>query len=412
MLLFCNYLTCRLIICGSVELDTGIPYLSIVVTARNDDHGGNLHKRMQLFISGILEQCKSHKLSAELIIVEWNPLSDRESIAKAYKWEPLDSPCQVRIVQVSNDQHRYIANSERLPLFQMIAKNVGIRRARGQYILATNIDILFSNELIAFLAAQKLSPHKFYRIDRYDVPADIPISIPLDKQLVYCQNHILRIFERDGTYSFLDNTFYRIYPRHQWGMVGKIIHAIGVVKRILTSAARRFVTDPSYRAEILRWKTHADKFRSGTYQSQVKELFVYITTPQRERLHTNASGDFTLMSRQNWFALRGYPELPVHAMHLDSLLCYMAFYDGLQEEVFPNPMRIYHIEHESGWTPESNRDRAYDRRLEERGIPRILDEELNHYALQMKRLKRPLLLNPPKWGFADETLVEYVPRPN
>ena len=45
--------------------------------------------------------------------------------------------------------HRRLKYADRLPLFQMIAKNVGIRRAKGQFVLATNIDILFSDELIA-----------------------------------------------------------------------------------------------------------------------------------------------------------------------------------------------------------------------------------------------------------------------
>jgi len=41
-------------------------------------------------------------------------------------------------------------------LYQMIAKNAGIRRARGEYVLATNIDILFSSELACFFAARRL----------------------------------------------------------------------------------------------------------------------------------------------------------------------------------------------------------------------------------------------------------------
>jgi len=35
----------------------------------------------------------------------------------------------------------------------MIAKNVGIRRARGRFVLSTNIDILLSNELVDYIAA-------------------------------------------------------------------------------------------------------------------------------------------------------------------------------------------------------------------------------------------------------------------
>ena len=53
--------------------DRGEVYLSLVATARNDDHGGNLRGRMQAFVSGFLEQCKRFNISSELILVEWNP---------------------------------------------------------------------------------------------------------------------------------------------------------------------------------------------------------------------------------------------------------------------------------------------------------------------------------------------------
>ena len=46
-----------------------------------------------------------------------------------------------------SELHARYPHGDALPLYQMIAKNVGIRRARGQFVLATNIDILFSNEL-------------------------------------------------------------------------------------------------------------------------------------------------------------------------------------------------------------------------------------------------------------------------
>ena len=48
--------------------------------------------------------------------------------------------------------------SERLPLFQMIGKNVGIRRSRAPFVLATNVDIIFSDALFSFLAETKDVP--------------------------------------------------------------------------------------------------------------------------------------------------------------------------------------------------------------------------------------------------------------
>ena len=38
----------------------------------------------------------------------------------------------------------------------MAAKNVGIRRSDGEFILCTNIDIIFSDKMYAFLAKENL----------------------------------------------------------------------------------------------------------------------------------------------------------------------------------------------------------------------------------------------------------------
>jgi hypothetical protein len=83
----------------------------------------------------------------------------------------------------------------------MIAKNVGIRRARGESILATNIDILFSSELVHFIADRRLQPNKMYRMDRWDVLPDVPVDAPPEEQLNYCRSHLIRVNTRDGTLS-------------------------------------------------------------------------------------------------------------------------------------------------------------------------------------------------------------------
>ena len=62
------------------------PYLSVVATARNDDHGGNLLGRMQTFVNALLAQCREHQLAAELILVDWNPPPDRPPLHEALRW--------------------------------------------------------------------------------------------------------------------------------------------------------------------------------------------------------------------------------------------------------------------------------------------------------------------------------------
>jgi hypothetical protein len=176
------------------------PYLSVVVTARNDDHGGNLLGRMQAFVNGWMEQCRRHRLPSELIIVEWNPLPDRPPLADVLVWPDAGGFCDVRIIEVPPEIHQSFRNWQAMPLYQMIGKNVGIRRARGEFVLATNIDILFSDELMRFFAERRLEPGKMYRVNRWDVMADVPVNASVEEQLAYCQSHLIRLNAREGTF--------------------------------------------------------------------------------------------------------------------------------------------------------------------------------------------------------------------
>jgi hypothetical protein len=176
------------------------PYLSVVVTARNDDHGGNLQGRMQAFVNGLLSQCERHRVPAELVMVEWNPPLDRPSLAEALDWSAQNEFCAVRIIEVPPALHQRFRYGHALPLYQMIAKNAGIRRARGEFILATNIDILFSDELFKILAARALETGKMYRADRWDVMAELPAGEPIEQQLAWCNSHLLRVNRREGTF--------------------------------------------------------------------------------------------------------------------------------------------------------------------------------------------------------------------
>src|SRR5262249_47888873 len=106
----------------------------------------------------------------------------------------------IRFIEVPAEVHRAIRNADVIPLFQMIGKNVGIRRARGEFVLATNPDLLFSDNVIAFMASDKLLPDVMYRIDRHDVPAEVPDNVSIDRQLAWCAANVLRIHARRGSF--------------------------------------------------------------------------------------------------------------------------------------------------------------------------------------------------------------------
>jgi len=401
-------------------MENAQPYLSLVVTARNDDHGGNLLGRMQLFVSGWIAQARRHNLPSELIIVEWNPPADRPPLRDALSWPSEFGPCMVRFVQVSRELHGRYEHAERLPLYQMIAKNVGIRRARAPFVLATNIDILFSDELVAFLASRRLEKDRLYRIDRHDAMSDVPSGASLDEQLEYCRTHVLRVNKRDGTLSLMADPKQpsstparrKKPPFHFWRKLQ------GVIDRMADEAPLLTVTTP-----VPRWLKRIARFyvewggisgilRNGLLlKGPVRKKGIMPAAPKFPSLHTNGCGDFTLMARENWFDLRGYPEFDLFSMNIDSVFCYSAHYGGAREEVLPEPMRIYHIEHAtgSGWTPEGQ-DQLF-KRIADKGIGMISYGDVVGWAEQMRRLNCTMIFNHEDWGLAGLDLLETEPRP-
>jgi hypothetical protein len=176
------------------------PYLSVVVTARNDDHGGNLLRRMQTFVNALLAQAKRHEVPIELVVVDWNPPPGKPPLIDALQWPGDLGPVEIRFIDVPSELHAAYRHAEALPLYQMIATNVGIRRARGQFILVTNIDVVFSHELFQFFAQRRLRPRRMYRVDRYDAMEEVPVDASIDEQLRYCEQNLIRINTRQGTF--------------------------------------------------------------------------------------------------------------------------------------------------------------------------------------------------------------------
>lgn len=112
------------------------------------------------------------------------------------------------------------------------------------------------------------------------------------------------------------------------------------------------------------------------------------------------------MAKEDWFRLRGYYDGAIFSFHLDSLLCYAAVHAGIREVTLSDPMRMYHIEHTGGWTPES--DKTMNRNLESKGIPRISNEDMNSTAVQMRIRNQTVIFNKEDWGLSAHRLKEEI----
>jgi len=340
-------------------MDNLNPFLSFVVAARNDNHGGNFLHRVQIFVNVLLSLWAKYDLNAELVIIEWNPPEERPRLKDSVTWPKSLKPGEVRIIEVPKEIHHRLPNHDRMPMFEYIAKNVGIRRARGQYVLATNPDILFNEETIKFFASKNLLENSFYRADRYDVGGDIPLDMSVGRQLRFCARHAFRVNMANGTISTSKLSRFRLY---------------------FSRNLRSFSPDRIVRGILRRIR----KLKAHAPDNKAKEYFPI--------LHTNTSGDFFLMARQYWQEVKGYPELKSNSF-IDGYACFLAAALGLKQVVLKNPLRIYHQEHDR--SAHANRPITNYQQYLEQGNSMLM-------------VRRPKIFNDENWGLGNEPLPEIL----
>ena len=268
------------------------PGLSIIITARNDNYGGNLINRMSAMLTVLSYLTATQRRAAELVIVEYNPPAGMPLLNEELTY-PVSAYLTVRIIVVPERFHRTFANHSRIPLFEYIAKNIGIRRARGNFILSTNQDILFSEAMFLRLTHEAFDPNTFYRANRYDLACrQIDLSPPVPAILEHA---------RKSAYC-------------KWTANGKKL--IGLSPMTLFSLSKDLLFN-----SILFFKG------------------IHLSPP---RLHEFAAGDFLLMHRDAWDDVRGYDEVPL-SNYIDGYILYAAHCRGMQQRVLEEP--IYHMAH-------------------------------------------------------------------
>ena len=253
------------------------PYISVVIVGRNDNYGVGFAERLSNFIEHLDRQIKNYPTLLELILVEWNPLSERSPIKEIL---PKTDNLLVRVLTVDNETHLSVGN--KVPVYEFYAKNAGARRANGEFVLVTNPDILFTDELITELSKRRLRDKEYYRLDRYDFNSEGMSQLPKNQWIDFA----------------IRNTFQANLLRHS------------------------FVLDPVSSIWHLP--------RSLIYDRS---------------LHTNGSGDFILTRKSSLDQIGGLFEDPEEIYHNDSYSIIRLEHYGLTGIVFPTPFCIFHQHH-------------------------------------------------------------------
>jgi hypothetical protein len=253
-----------------------------------------MFKRMQTALSSLITQLERYKIDSEIILVDYNPPPDHSFLKDSLSWPVRTEYCSIRTIVVPPEFHRKFKDSEKIPFYGSLAQNVGIRRARGQFVLATPVDILFTNEIIEFISGKKLEQNKLYRTDRLDVARQAVDIASHEERLNFCRDNITFIHMNRGC-----------------------IPIVRKGKKNLSS--RNLKSTGKFPDSKIMWKLHFN------------------------------GGDFTLMSKDAWNRICGWPEDDVLSVGAEIVLYCMAYLNGIKEDILQPPYSIFHIEHNSRW---------------------------------------------------------------
>lgn len=266
-----------------------------------------------------------------------------------------------------------------VPLFEFPAKNIGIRRARGEFVISTNADLIFSPEIFSFFSKRKLKKTGYYRANRYDFNAieNYDLEKP-GRLLVQIRKNVFAIHLKGWGYQLNGRRSYRAQL-----LFYKIFNRL-----------RLF-----YDLNLLKFDNYCRRkgfFDSHTLYKYGVEVILQNGWHVALSYHTNASGDFMLMHRHHWHKLRGYPENTYLNLHTDAIFTIAAAVKGLKENVVPWP--IFHQDH--------GRVLEYDDKKNQDA--RDMLEKLVNDGNKMEKEKKPIIYNDENWGWGSDEFDEEI----
>ena len=261
-----------------------------------------------------------------------------------------------------------------MPMLQMIAKNVGIRRASAEAVLATNIDVLLTDELFS-ASVTGIGEGAVWRADRYDVEFPFPPLADVGAALDFSRHHPIRYERRDGVYYPEAGRVLPIYQSIGDFASYQLHRGTGTVVRGWASE----VADPYDPTRMSSRVAHAppdDRPLGSRSRGRV------VRPSGAAKATCERCGDFTLLAKKDWGRLRGYPEWVVHSWHLDTIFLHQAAGSGMRFVELAPPCVVYHMEHAqgSGWTPEGHSQHMSI--VQQRGMRTLTSGELRKLKRQ------------------------------
>eukprot|EP01059_Diplonema_ambulator_P033392 TRINITY_DN6958_c1_g1_i3.p1 TRINITY_DN6958_c1_g1~~TRINITY_DN6958_c1_g1_i3.p1 ORF type:complete len:641 (+),score=197.84 TRINITY_DN6958_c1_g1_i3:454-2376(+) len=335
---------------GSADFER--PYLTIASTGRNDNHSGNVVARTQNQLTNLAAYAERYKLFIEVIIVEWNPEPDRKPLANVLFLPNTTSGkyINVRILTVTKELHEIAVTPPiHMPVQQYIGKNIAVRRARGEFVLCWNADMLLNGAFFERVRRRDFKKGLYYRIDRVDFDKPFPDGFDIGnleapREAAWIELHSYQIRTAVGTRT-LPTAAEKATFWHDFYNLNDTTHKFAE-RCCQQECERKFKS-----CRWMRWagwsgdqiRAEVPKYHQRGQYSEIEDL---LNIPQQ--FHANAPGDFLMMSREDWMKLRGYPEAP-YQDEMDKYIMAEAFAAGMDQEIMMPPVASFHQYHSGSW---------------------------------------------------------------
>jgi len=342
---------------GPHDSASGRLYLSIIMGSNNVNQAGQ-HTRLSYALKNIYDFTKQYNImgAVEVILVDYNSNPSQPHIldVPSITWPPNDGML-IRVISVPNNLHKIATHKMRSHVdsgyWEYMSKNVGIRRACGDWVLVTNPDILPNEGFWQVVAKRALKPNAQYRTVRLTYNVELPndaLTWPQPKVF----EHILKDYMLGCGPDVTRNTT-------EWWWPG----GLG--------------------SSISKWMSQPLDLSHPTYRGQ--------------RALIGCPGDFILAPRFAYHAVRGHAEYATPDA-LDDWMVNSLLALGLESHVLPPPSVIFHQPHGKGYS--KNYKSAWE------GAQHKWAMLMQPIMDNMVRERRASLFNGPDWGLGNYDLPE------
>lgn len=259
--------------------------LSAVCCGRNDNYGGHLLESAVYSLNSMLNTFD------EVIYVDWNTEDGKKTVTDELETKLVNRE-RLRVIEVTSAQvGAILGDVPAQPMCEVMARNVGIRRATGDIVVSTNIDIIVPPREQLDLAFRDIKPGVMLTLAKHDVELADLVKLAGDN----VQARMPLVFG--------------LWP---------------IQKRLMSP-----------------------------YLAVTKDLLDANPVSAHHQLASVicACGDFQVAHRDTWHAIKGFEECMKKRLYADTAVQYKVVMAGgvVRASNFPP---LYHIEHERYNSPE------------------------------------------------------------